>query len=113
MNATLAVALIAAVLGPLVAYVTTSRKLSGKIGTSDADALWRESKDVREFTAEQLKIANARISTLEELISSLRKRLDRADDHNEDLSRRLERAEAENEECRREIAKLSATKGGP
>lgn len=63
-NQALLLAAVAALLGPLVAYVTASRKLSGKIGTSDASRLWEASEKMRDDCYERLAIADARISEL-------------------------------------------------
>jgi chromosome segregation ATPase len=67
----LVVALVAAIVGPLVAYVTASRKLSGKIDTSDADKLWAESASIRDDYRGQLQERDKRIAALEKRVTAL------------------------------------------
>lgn len=91
----LAAAIIAAFLGPVGAYLVSARKMSGKIGTSDAEQLWAESKAIRDWSANQLasqtqeiqelraelgRLAN-RCSILEEENVKLRDQLDNANEH--------------------------------
>lgn len=60
------IALIAACVGPLIAYISANKKLSGKIGTSEAESLWAESASIREDYRARLDQANKRINALEE-----------------------------------------------
>ena len=74
-------AVAAALLGPLGAYIVAARRMSGKIATSDASDLWKESAAIRtslQLRNEQLQgvitkyqarldAAEARITQLEEL----------------------------------------------
>lgn len=69
-NIALLVALAAAVTGPLVAYIGANRKLSGKIGTSEASSLWEESRSIREDLHAQLQKATDRILDLERRVSN-------------------------------------------
>lgn len=70
-NAALLVALGAAVIGPLVAYFTASRKLSGKIGTSEAAQLWAESTNIRDDYRQRLAVSDSRQVALEVRVATL------------------------------------------
>lgn len=114
------VALVVAVVGPLVAYITASRKLSGRIGTSEAGQLWAESKEIRDdyrdrLTATDIRQASleARVSLLEGLNNELSReniRLSTQASTYEvtiaDLRKRLEALERENAHLRDQIAEL-------
>lgn len=65
MDAATTVAVAIALLGPLGAYIVAARRLSGKIGTSEASDLWAESASIRRDYAQRLEIANERIEVLE------------------------------------------------
>lgn len=82
-------ALAAAIVAALGAYVAAARKMSGTIGTSEASDLWAATKDVRDFTAEQLRIANERIGTLEGVITALHARIVLVEKENADCWERL------------------------
>ena len=88
--ASIAVALIA----PVGAYLLAARKMSGKIGTSDAGQLWQESKAIREDYRSQLLQSNERALSLEI-------RMAKAETANSDLRR-------ENDELRRKIDDLES-----
>jgi uncharacterized coiled-coil protein SlyX len=47
LNVAVIVALVAAVAGPLGGYIMAARKMSGKIGTSEAASLWEEAGKLR------------------------------------------------------------------
>jgi len=83
-------AVVAVLIAPLVGYLAASRRLSGKIATSDAEQLWAESKAIREDYRGQIISANKRVARLEERVVVL-------EQHNSDLS-------AENEELRKQVA---------
>ena len=63
--------IICAVFAPIGTYIVTVRKTSGKIGTSDANELWEESRSIREDYRGQLDRANKRIRELELRIERL------------------------------------------
>lgn len=71
MTPTVIVALVAAVIGPLVAYMTAARKLSGRVGTSEASQLWAESKVLRDDYRERLTATDLRQAQLEARVSML------------------------------------------
>ena len=79
-------ALVAAVVGPLVAYLGASRKLSGKIGTSEAADLWAESSRIRDDYRSRITELAARIAALEATNDALVS-------ENRDLRKRLEDCE--------------------
>ena len=83
-------AVVAVLIAPLVGYLAASRRLSGKIATSDAEQLWAESKAIREDYRGQIISANKRVARLEERVVVL-------EQHNSDLS-------AENEVLRKQVA---------
>ena len=90
---TIAVPLLAAALAALGAYLTASRRLSGKIGTSEAEELWKESAAIRQDYREQLTAGDRRAARLEERVATLEQR-------NNDLAR-------ENFECERRVVTLT------
>jgi hypothetical protein len=64
------IAVLAAAIGPIGAYLVAARRLSGKINNSDAEQLWAESKAIRDWS-------NDRLNAQDMEIRSLRKALDR------------------------------------
>lgn len=78
----LVVALVVAIVGPLATYVTASRKLSGKIGTSEAGDLWAESRAMRDEYRERTAALEARVAKLEQANADLTR-------ENDDLKRQL------------------------
>lgn len=95
----LLVAALAAVIGPLLAYVGASRKLSGKIATSEASSLWEESADIRRDYRERLAAAETRMAATEA-------RLAEAERRNSALSEENRALVARNAECERVITRL-------
>jgi chromosome segregation ATPase len=59
------------VIAALGAYLAATRRLSGKIGTSDAAELWRESASIRDDYRERLAVAERRVLSLEERVAML------------------------------------------
>lgn len=74
--------LLAAVFGPLAAYLVAKRQFSGKIETSDAKELWAESRAIREWSSR-------RVTELEDRNSALERRIAHLEDENAELHRRL------------------------
>jgi septal ring factor EnvC (AmiA/AmiB activator) len=95
----LVVALIAAIVGPLATYVVASRKLSGRIDTSEAASLWEESRDIRSDYRDRLAEAEKRMAQLEARVAEE----ERA---NTKLTRENIQLVAKNQECEWEIRKL-------
>lgn len=78
--------------GPVLAYVLSARRLSGKITTSDATSLWTESGNLRrEYKTE--------IGELRIIVTKLRDRVNDLEDKNELLH-------LENGELRLEVTRL-------
>jgi uncharacterized protein YceH (UPF0502 family) len=69
------IAAAAAILGPLVAYVVAARRFSGKIETTEAAELWAESRSIRDWSQARIRELEARIETLEDDNTDLRRRL--------------------------------------
>lgn len=57
--------------GPLVTYLVAARKLSGRIGSSDATELWQESRSIRDWSKAQIEMLTARIAAVEEQNATL------------------------------------------
>jgi predicted RNase H-like nuclease (RuvC/YqgF family) len=106
MGATLLVAIAAVVVAPLVGYLAASRKLSGKIGTSDADALWNESKEIRADYRLQLDEANRRLVKCEGRIAQVEGLNSDLIRENLALQRRIDVLERENAELRGQVKQL-------
>jgi chromosome segregation ATPase len=94
-DATLAVVLVA-FFSPLVTYLVTARKLSGKIKNSEATELWAESRSIREWSV-------ARVKELDDHIDELELRLKEVELANSDLAK-------DNRELTREVFELRSTK---
>lgn len=77
-----------ALVGSLGTYLAVVRKLSGKIGTSEAASLWEESAAIRADYREQLAAAARRSAVLEQRVA-------RCDRENRELRRKVEHLEAE------------------
>lgn len=105
-SATVFLAVAAVVLAPLVGYLAASRRLSGKIGTSDADALWDESKSIREDYRAQLNNANQRVLALEARVARCEATNTEVVRENIALQRRIDVLERENADLRGEIERL-------
>jgi len=63
--------LVAASIAALGAYLAASRRLSGKINTSEASQLWQESASIREDYRERLSMSERRTLGLEERVAQL------------------------------------------
>lgn len=71
MDAQLLLALGAILIGPIGAFIVATRRLSGKIATSDAGELWSESASIREDYRQRLEKADARQAVLEARVAQL------------------------------------------
>lgn len=54
-----------AIIGPLGTYLIAARRLSGKIGSSEASELWQESRSMRDWSQAQIESLTARIAAVE------------------------------------------------
>lgn len=109
-----------AVIGPLAAYITASRKLSGRIGTSEASQLWAESSKIRDDYRDRLAGTDkrqadleARVATLEALNVELRRenvqqsqKVMEYESIIKELRTRLDALERENAELREVVSSL-------
>lgn len=93
MNVAFLVAIVAALGAPLATYLVAARRLSGKIGNSEATQLWEESRNIRKEYA-------ARITELNRLVRECQRRVERLETNNYELER-------ENEELRRRVEALT------
>jgi FtsZ-binding cell division protein ZapB len=103
---TLVVALVVATIGPLVAYLGASRKLSGKIDTSEAADLWLESSRIRDDYRNRLDKANVRIVELETRVAHLEGENNSLVRENISLHARIDTLERENSNLKEQIAGL-------
>lgn len=60
------IAIVVALIGPLLTYLVAARKLSGRIKDSDATELWAESRSIREWSTARVKELDDHIDKLEE-----------------------------------------------
>ena len=73
MNVGNIVAIAAIVIAPLVGYITATRKLSGKITTSDASELWAESAALRQDYRSENERLRIQVGVLEAQLETLQK----------------------------------------
>jgi chromosome segregation ATPase len=109
------VAVIAAVAGPLGAYVVAAKRFSGRIASSDATELWKESSSIREWSGAQITALTQKVERLESSVRAL-------EDNNEELAHENRVLLGKNEKlhgqvralstelasCRRRVAELEA-----
>lgn len=69
------IALVAALAAPVVTYIVAARRFSGKIETTEAADLWKESRDIRKWSKERIESLEARVAHLEEENTDLRAKL--------------------------------------
>lgn len=91
---------IAALIGPLGAYLLAARRMSGKIETSEATQLWAESKAIRDWSREQLEAANREIQELRERLDRVWQRVRELETENNNLRQQLTTAQNEIVELR-------------
>jgi predicted RNase H-like nuclease (RuvC/YqgF family) len=78
-NTGIAIAVAAAILGPLLTYLAAAKRLSGRINTSEATSLWAESAAMRQDYLARITQLNgtiqrceARVQELEAYVETLR-----------------------------------------
>lgn len=94
------VAAVAAVAGPLCAYLVAAKRFSGKIASSDAADLWKESSAIREWSGTQITALSSNVARLEQRVQAL-------EGSNEELSRENSRLVRENERLNGQVRALS------
>lgn len=86
----LAIAILSAILTPLITYLVAVRRFSGKVNSSEAESLWEESRSIREWATE-------RIYKLSDENTELHKEVDRLQARCHDLELELERVKGYDE----------------
>lgn len=66
-----ALAVLAAIVGPALTYYAAKRQHSGRIETTSAEALWQEGKDIRDHLTKVTNDQEAHITKLETSVSLL------------------------------------------
>lgn len=74
MNSALLAALVAAIIGPLFAYLAAAKKLSGKIETSEASDLWEEAARLRQEYKEEIAQLRKEIQDCADNVRNLKKK---------------------------------------
>jgi predicted RNase H-like nuclease (RuvC/YqgF family) len=93
MSGTTVIALIAATISPVVAYLIAARQFSGKIETSNAADLWNESKNIREWAMQRIRSLESTVNTLEGRVRELEKHSDSLAREKRQLERDLARCQ--------------------
>lgn len=96
------VAVVAAALGPIGAYLVAARRLSGKIANSDAEQLWEESRAIREWSNNRLTIQDQEIKSLRKALSDLNNRFASLEAENKILRARIGEYESEDQSTEEE-----------
>jgi len=65
------VMIIGALAGPIVAYIVAARRFSGKIETTEARELWKESRAIREWSQRRMRELEQRNRALEDRVEHL------------------------------------------
>jgi uncharacterized coiled-coil DUF342 family protein len=63
--------ILAAVVGPMGAYIVAARKMSGQIKDSEATELWAESRSIREWSTSRVKELDDHVNELELRLTEL------------------------------------------
>lgn len=85
MNTAVGVALVVAVLGPLLTYLAAARRLSGRIATTDAAVLWEESRSMRQDYIGQIADLRAQVAEARAQLRECEKRVEFLHEANQDL----------------------------
>lgn len=93
MNPGLIIALAGIFIGPLVTYLVTARRLSGKISTSAATDLWEESRSIRQDYQKRIEELNSVVTRCTDRIDTLEERNDQLYLENGNLKRMIEQHE--------------------
>lgn len=92
MSGTTVIAVIAATISPVVAYLIAARQFSGRIETSNAADLWNESRNIREWAMQRIQSLEGTVNTLEDRVREL-------EDHNGSLAREKRQLERDLTRC--------------
>jgi chromosome segregation ATPase len=81
---------IGVLVAPIVSYIAAAKKFSGRINTTEADALWQESASIREDYRSQLAARDRRIEALEARVAKFEEEEDRLVRENLNLVHKIE-----------------------
>jgi predicted RNase H-like nuclease (RuvC/YqgF family) len=95
--------LLTTVISAGVAYFTVARKLSGKVNTTEASELWKESSSIREDYRERLRFSDEALRRLEERIQKLEESNDALLNENRQLRQRVDELQRENADLHAQI----------
>jgi predicted RNase H-like nuclease (RuvC/YqgF family) len=99
----LVVGLASALISPLIAYVVATRRLSGKVSTSEASELWKESSSIREDYRDRLRYSDEQLRRLESRISALEESNNELREENHRLRKTCEALTRENEALHEQV----------
>jgi pilus assembly protein TadC len=85
----------AAFLGPLITFIVTARRFSGKIETTEAHDLWEESSRLRGDLLRRIDILNGVVARLEKRNEDLESRILALENENIGLHRELDAVQSE------------------
>lgn len=108
MSIALIAALVTAVGAPLAAYLAALRRLSGKVGTSDAAQLWEESRAIRDWATKRIEELNTLVERLERKVSDLEGGNNALARENGHLTTMLEEHERTIGSLRQQVSRLSS-----
>lgn len=94
MDLTVLIPVAVAIVAPIGAYIVAARRMSGKIETSDANALWEESRSIREDYRARLTSVTDRARELEARVAKLESINDALSRENYELKVQIIRMEA-------------------
>ncbi len=108
MNATILVAISAAIVAPLLTYVIAARRMSGKIQTSEASDLWAESRALRDDYKSQVGMLQTQVKDLISRVRELEENKTTLEKANLQLARRVDDLENELASVKKENQALRA-----
>ena len=82
-------AVAAALIAPIGAYLVAARQMSGKIGSSQATDLWKESSAIRDWATARIDKCDEEILRLNVELATARGRIDELERDNRKLTRQL------------------------
>jgi predicted RNase H-like nuclease (RuvC/YqgF family) len=84
-----------ALVGPLVTYLVAAKRLSGKIGSSEAEQLWEESSSIRREYAARIEQLTKTVRDCQRRMAKLERRNDALEKENADLKRAISNLKVE------------------
>lgn len=107
MDAAAIIALVAAFTTPLLGYLVATRRLSGRIATSEATDLWKEASKMREDYLKRIDQLTMLVQTCQARIEELERRNDQLHRENSDLRETVEAHELTISELRKLVHDIS------